>query len=81
MATVSGGVGHGLALKSDGTVVAWGWNGYGQTDVRAGLTDVVTIDTRIHHNLALKSDGTVVAWGLNWDPGGNPVYAGGPTWI
>ena len=26
----SGGVGHSLALRSDGTVWAWGWNGYGQ---------------------------------------------------
>lgn len=28
---------HSLALKSDGTVVAWGWNYYGQCNVPAGL--------------------------------------------
>ena len=27
---VATGVGHSLALKSDGTVWAWGYNGYGQ---------------------------------------------------
>jgi len=27
---VAGGSAHSLALKSDGTVWAWGWNGYGQ---------------------------------------------------
>ena len=34
---------HGLALKSDGTVVAWGSNAHGQTDVPEGLNNVVQI--------------------------------------
>jgi alpha-tubulin suppressor-like RCC1 family protein len=34
---------HSLALKADGTVVAWGINFDGQTDVPAGLNDVVAI--------------------------------------
>ncbi|PYI50989.1 immunoglobulin-like domain-containing protein [Paenibacillus flagellatus] len=57
-----------LALKSDGTVVAWGDNSQGQTDVPAELTvpgTVMDIAAGSYHSLALKSDGTVVAWGYN----------------
>ena len=62
---VSAGGGFSLALKNDGTVVAWGWNGYGQTNVPAGLTGVTVIAAGDYHSMALKSDGTVVAWGWN----------------
>jgi hypothetical protein len=48
-----------------GTVVAWGYNGRGQTDVPVGLRDVVAIDAKQFHSVALKSNGTVVAWGAN----------------
>jgi alpha-tubulin suppressor-like RCC1 family protein len=57
--------GHSLALKSDGTVVAWGYDAEGQLGVPAGLEQVVAIAAGRAHNLALKSDGTVVAWGCN----------------
>jgi len=59
---------HSLALKSDGTVVAWGCGGgfdFGQCTVPADLTGVTAISAGYYHNLALKSDGTVVAWGDN----------------
>ncbi|GGL95396.1 hypothetical protein GCM10010840_36840 [Deinococcus aerolatus] len=54
---------HSVAIKQDGTVIAWGSNGNGQTDVPAGLTNVVATSTGWNHSLALKQDGTVVAWG------------------
>jgi alpha-tubulin suppressor-like RCC1 family protein len=54
---------HSLALRSDGTVAAWGDNTYGQTTPPAGLSNVVAIAARSFHNLALRGDGTVVAWG------------------
>ena len=62
---VSGGLYHNLALKSDGTVIAWGNNSSGQSNVPAGLSDVQAVAAGDHHSLALKSDGTVVAWGNN----------------
>lgn len=54
---------HGLALKTDGTVTAWGGNLFGQTNVPSGLTNVVSIAAGSMHSLALKSDGTVALWG------------------
>jgi len=62
---VATGVGHTLALKQDGTVVAWGGNWYGEATVPDGLSDVVAIAAGGNHSLALRRDGTVVAWGLN----------------
>ena len=57
---------HSLALTSDGTVVAWGNNSYGQSTVPSGLSGMVAIAAEDVHSLALKSDGTVVAWGDNY---------------
>lgn len=72
----SGGAAHTLALKSDGTVWAWGNNQYGQlgdgtTTSRStpakvnGLNAVVAIAAGSFHSVALKDDGTVWAWGWN----------------
>jgi alpha-tubulin suppressor-like RCC1 family protein len=74
---IAGGALQSLALKSDGTVWAWGNNQYGQlgngatTDSSVpvpvqGLTNVVSIAAGVH-SLALRSDGTVWAWGYNYD--------------
>jgi len=65
---------HNLALKSDGTVMAWGHNSSGElgdgtrtsrsTPVQvANLSGVVAIAVGGYHSLALKSDGTVWTWG------------------
>jgi hypothetical protein len=63
MAIAAGGH-HCLALKRDGTVVAWGSDDYGQTNVPPGLGGVEAVSAGLYHSLALRSDGTVVAWGL-----------------
>ncbi len=62
MALAGGGY-HSLALKSDGRVVAWGWNGIGQTNVPTTLTNAVAIAAGLRHSAALRSNGTVTAWG------------------
>ncbi len=61
---VEGGAEHSLALRTDGSLVAWGRNNYGQCDVPSG-TNYVAIAAGGWHNLALKSDGSIVAWGNN----------------
>lgn len=60
---VSGGYAHNLALKNDGTVVAWGDNSRAQISVPAGLSGVKAIGAGYYHSLAVKADGTVVTWG------------------
>ena len=71
---IAAGPGHAVALKSDGSVVAWGYNDYGQTDVPSGLSNVTAISAGGAcpydcggSSVALRSDGTVVAWGLSPD--------------
>ena len=73
---ISSGLQHCLALKSDGTVWAWGDNGWGQLGDRTtidryiptqvkNLEGIIAISAGHYHSLALKSDGTVWAWGDN----------------
>jgi PKD repeat protein/pimeloyl-ACP methyl ester carboxylesterase len=62
---IAAGVFHSMALKSDGTVFAWGDNEYGESTVPSNLTGVVAIAAGFDYDLSLKSDGTVVAWGDN----------------
>src|SRR5204863_462718 len=80
VSAVAAGFAHSMALKSDGTVWAWGFNHYGQLGPGAGsgssnanptpqqvsgLSGVIAIAAGCNHSLALKSDGTVWAWGYN----------------
>jgi len=48
-------------------VAAWGDNSGGQTNVPAGLRDIVAIAGGDYHTLALHHDGTLLAWGYNGD--------------
>jgi alpha-tubulin suppressor-like RCC1 family protein len=74
---VAAGGNHSLALKSDGTLLAWGLDNTGQlgdgpvdigksTPVAVlNATNVIAIAAGGNHSLALKSDGTVLSWGLD----------------
>jgi hypothetical protein len=78
---VAAGDGYSLALCSDGTVAAWGYNVYGQlgnnrtieSNAPVAVTGtgvlasktVVAVAAGYGHSLAPCSDGTVAAWGNN----------------
>lgn len=79
--SVAAGAFHSLALGSDGTLAAWGWNALGQlgdgttTDrptpvavTTSGVLSgktIVSLKAGYAFNLALCSDGTLVSWGDN----------------
>ena len=64
--SVAAGGNHTVGLKRDGSVVARGYNKYGQCDV-SGWTDIVAVAAGNYHTVGLKRDGSVVAVGYNDD--------------
>jgi alpha-tubulin suppressor-like RCC1 family protein len=67
--------GHSVALKSDGSLWAWGWNGYGQlgdytTTDRSSPERIgggyIAVAAGQSHTVALKPDGSLWAWGDNY---------------
>ncbi len=78
----SAGYGHSLVLTSDGSVYAWGTNGFGGLGNGTAVDSLipVAVDTTgtlagktvtqvaagFYHSLALTSDGSLYAWGPNW---------------
>ncbi len=80
---VAAGNDHSVALCSDGTLAAWGVNGFGELGNnsttasavpvlvdRSGVLagkTVVAVAVANNHSLVLCSDGTLAAWGFNVD--------------
>jgi hypothetical protein len=75
VSAIAAGYSHTVALKTDGTVWAWGDNSYGQlgngininsnVPVQTSITGVAAIAAGLNHTVAVKTDGTVWAWGNN----------------
>ncbi len=65
VAGVGAGDDYSLALNYDGTVVVWGDNSQGQTNVPASLSNAVAVAGGVVDSLALRSDRTVTVWGSN----------------
>jgi hypothetical protein len=59
---IAAGSSHSVALRSDGAVVSWGDNYYGQTNTPAGLAAVVALAAGANHNLAVKAGGQATPW-------------------
>ncbi len=54
-----------LSVLAGTPIFAWGGNSSGETNVPAGLTNVIAIAGGSYHFLALRSDGSLAAWGSN----------------
>jgi alpha-tubulin suppressor-like RCC1 family protein/mRNA-degrading endonuclease toxin of MazEF toxin-antitoxin module len=78
VAAIAAGGFHSLAVRADGSVVAWGYNGDGQlgnggTNPHEGSpvavsglgagSGVVGVAAGIFHSLAVRGDGSVLSWG------------------
>jgi alpha-tubulin suppressor-like RCC1 family protein len=61
---IAAGRNHSLALRTNGIVVGWGFNTYGQASPPL-LSNAVAIAAGYLHSAALLSNGTVVVWGDN----------------
>ena len=75
---IAAGFHHTVALKADGTLWAWGDNGFGQLGIGAKLgqgtnapaqigtdQDWATVAVGPFHTLAVKANGTLWSWGAN----------------
>src|SRR2546426_4258180 len=73
---IAAGSSHALALRSDGTVWAWGTNQLGELGISnltesvfparvSGLSNIVNIAAGSTNSLAVQTNGTVWAWGNN----------------
>jgi hypothetical protein len=77
MNSIATGTRHTIALKADGSIWAWGYNGHGQLGdgttnfnsnppVHVGTgNDWSAISAGQYHTIALKTDGSLWAWGSN----------------
>jgi alpha-tubulin suppressor-like RCC1 family protein len=78
--TIAAGAYHSLATESDGRVLTWGWNGFGQLGdgttmtrfepalIQLGTgpgTFALSASAGLAHSAALRADGTVMTWGWN----------------
>jgi alpha-tubulin suppressor-like RCC1 family protein len=73
--SVQAGGSHSLALRPDGTLVAWGEN-YTGGPTQPVLSNLIAVASGWYHGLALSSNGTVITWGQNFQIPQSPVPAG-----
>ena len=95
VAVVDGGDGHVLAALTDGTVLAWGSNFWGQVGDGTGqdrttpvtvpdLTDVTAVDAGTYASYAVTGSGALYSWGSNTSGAlgiGSTEHQGTPTLV
>jgi len=71
---IAAGDSHGLGLRSDGTITAWGRNDKGECTVPSGTYRSVAAGADF--SLAIRADGSIAAWGNDSDGQVSNVPAG-----
>ena len=79
---VHGGNNHGIAIREDGSIIAWGRDDEGQCTGpnSCGDSNFVAVAAGSYHSVAMREDGSLVAWGDNSEgqcdvPSGNDFVA------
>ena len=62
IAQIALGAHHALAVTTNGNVVGWGTNLYGELTI-PNMSDIVQVAVGLNHSVALKSNGSVQMWG------------------
>jgi alpha-tubulin suppressor-like RCC1 family protein len=75
VSSVAAGIYHTCAIKQDGSLWCWGYNGYGQlgdgtntnknTPVPIMASGVSSVAAESYHTCAIKQDGSLWCWGYN----------------
>jgi len=82
--------GYSLAIRTDGSLWAWGWNGYGQlgdeTDIDRNtpvkiMDDVVSVSAGEMNAMAVRTDGSLWAWGYGGQLGDGTIIRNKPEKI
>ena len=60
---IEAGTNHSCAIKVDGAIACWGYNGDGQTNPPSGGFETVTAGR--DHSCGTRTDGSIVCWGAN----------------
>ena len=61
--TLSSGANHACALTTDGTVMCWGADDFGQVSGRPTAGRFVQVSSGGNHSCALRDDGALLCWG------------------
>jgi hypothetical protein len=61
---------HSAAVRSDGSIASWGYNGNGEVTFSPSGNDFAQVSAGLYTTVALKTDGSIFSW---WYEGYGPV--------
>ena len=70
-ASVSAGLHHTCAVRTDGSITCWGGDGWGEATPPNG--QFASVSAGLFHTCGVRTDGSIVCWGSNEDLHGNVI--------